>query len=66
MRGTLHTDSGCYDLQNAVHIFHNFMISELQDAIVMLGQPSVTGAIRFAVSVLPAIDLDNQSHFPGR
>jgi hypothetical protein len=64
VRGTLHADSGCYDLQNAIHIFQNVMIPESQDTVVVLRQPSVTDAIRFAVSMLSAIDLNNHPRFP--
>jgi hypothetical protein len=66
VRGTLHADGGCDDLQNAVHIFQNIMIPETQDAVVVLIQPSIADTICFAVSVLSAIDLDNYSRFPAQ
>ena len=39
------------------------MIPESQDTVVVVGQPSVANTIRFAVSVLSAIKLDNHSRF---
>jgi hypothetical protein len=35
------------------------MIPELHDTVVVLRQPSVADAIRFAVRMLPAIELNN-------
>jgi hypothetical protein len=64
VRGTLHADSGCYDLKNAVHIFQTVMIPESQDAIVVLSQPSVANSILLVVRMLATIDLDNESRFP--
>jgi hypothetical protein len=64
VRGALRADGSCYDFKNTVHIFQNIMIPETQDAIVVLGQPSIADAIHFAVSVLSAIDLNNHTRFP--
>ena len=64
VRGTLRADSGCYDFEDAVHILQNIVIPESQDSVVVLSQPPVADAVRFTVSVLPTIDLQNQTRFP--
>jgi hypothetical protein len=61
VRGTLRVDGGCYDLKDASRVSQHFTIPESQDTVVVLRQPSVADAIRFALRVLSTIDLDDQS-----
>jgi hypothetical protein len=64
VRGRLGTQSVCNRFQHTLHIAHDIVVPEPQNAIVMLLQPSIAHAITFIVSMLPAIQLDNQSSFP--
>ena len=63
MRGRIHRQSNRDCLQHAVDIPQHVVVPKAQDAIAMIGQPPIALDIVFAVRMLAAIHLDDQSLF---